>query len=637
MLKTSAYGGTASDFVLVNGNVVGYGVTRWAGVDRYSAGAGGDVVICQSNQVNATLVPDTVYNNTVSTLATITGSQIVKVHEVYLESPTRTYTFALTNTAGSADLNISLYSASGDYFAKGDYAATSQAVGGGTNESFNYRPPSPGYYGLVVWKRDASDLGQTNSYTLSVGVALSNLNATVTPGGFSSPVVPRNLNDASYGNAPLTTTLDGNTSNTYLNWATQQEGPNNMPAWGCRIYLDVDQYVAWSFVGDNNVPGSWQALNIGTLNIRGGRHELTQSADWDVAVAESNESDNLWSGQWVWSPLVVAKESPVVRAAPPNRGAFPQPNGDGFQCSHIGGYAWVVSCAGQTTGDDYDLYCYDDYTGSSSGFSNIRATSAYGGNATDVVVGHYSGTPSTVYPAVVLYSAGGGGGPFAFDQTDSYLRNGNTGEVVFAGQTMTQNRLADVYEGWFNAGTTYHIVLTRRSGVSDLLFEVFPGTAGGIYGRSGYAGISSAISATRDTLAFTASASAWHPIVVLRPSGSDLAPVSYDLAWNTRSTVDVPAGDGRFALDFAGASPNPVVDRSRLAFTLAEAGPVRLALYDVNGRLVRTLAQEVRGAGRHEVVWDGTGEDGARLGAGLYWARLEAAGRVFTKRVTVLH
>jgi hypothetical protein len=41
-------------------------------------------------------------------------------------------------------------------------------------------------------------------------------------------------------------------------------------------------------------------------------------------------------------------------------------------------------------------------------------------------------------------------------------------------------------------------------------------------------------------------------------------------------------------------------------------------------------------AGRHEVLWDGTGRDGARLGAGLFWARFEAGGKALTKRVTVL-
>jgi len=60
-----------------------------------------------------------------------------------------------------------------DYFGKGDYIASSQAVGGGTNESFNYAPAATGYYGLVVWKRDANDLGLTNNFTIKVGPALS--------------------------------------------------------------------------------------------------------------------------------------------------------------------------------------------------------------------------------------------------------------------------------------------------------------------------------------------------------------------------------------------------------------------------------------------------------------------------------
>lgn len=637
-LRTSALGGTASDFVLVNGNVVGSGSTRWAGVDRYAAGSGGDFVICQSNQVGTVISPGTAYDTWATASGTITGNQIVKVYEVYLGSTTTTYTFALTNGSGTADLNISLYDAAVDYFAKSEYVASSQAVGGGTHESFNYAPSATGYYGLVVWKRDASDLGLTNNYTVKVGPALANLNAAVTPGGFSSPVVPRNQNNATPGNAVLTSTLDGNSNSTWLNWAIQQEGPNPVPGFGSRIYLDADQYLAWS-AWDATGPASCQAINVGAVTIRGGRHQLTGYADYDAAIAESNESDNAWSGQWVWSPLVVAKNSPVVRSAPPTRGGFTQPNADGFQCAHLSNSAWVVSEAAANPGDDYDLYCYDDYSSSTAGFSNLRTVSNYGSNATDFVVGHWSGTPGTVYPAVVRFASGGGGGGFAFDQTDADLRGANSGPGVarFAGQTLGQNRLADVYEGWFDAGSTYNIVLTRRSGTADLAFEVFPGTAGGIYHRGGYAGISNSSSPACDTLAFTASASGWHPIVVFRPTGSDVAPLTYDLTWSARPMVDVPADGGRAALDFAGAVPNPVTGRSRLIFMLAGPGTARLALYDVNGRLVRLLAEGERGAGRHEVAWDGTGEDGARLRAGLYWARLEAGGKVLTKRVTVLH
>ena len=89
-------------------------------------------------------------------------------------------------------------------------------------------------------------------------------------------------------------------------------------------------------------------------------------------------------------------------------------------------------------------------------------------------------------------------------------------------------------------------------------------------------------------------------------------------------------------LAFAGASPNPVRDRTQFAFSLREAGPVRLVLYDLGGRQVRTIVDGVMGPGGHREAWDGRGDDGRPVGSGLYWARLEAGGRSFTRRVSVL-
>ena len=55
-----------------------------------------------------------------------------------------------------------------------------------------------------------------------------------------------------------------------------------------------------------------------------------------------------------------------------------------------------------------------------------------------------------------------------------------------------------------------------------------------------------------------------------------------------------------------------------LAMSLAVAGPVDLALYSVDGRLVKSLAHGAHDAGTHFVPWDGTNEGGRRVPAGVY-------------------
>jgi len=83
-------------------------------------------------------------------------------------------------------------------------------------------------------------------------------------------------------------------------------------------------------------------------------------------------------------------------------------------------------------------------------------------------------------------------------------------------------------------------------------------------------------------------------------------------------------------------APNPVRHATAIAFSLAQAGPVDLAVYSVTGRRVRTLAQGDHAAGEHRVAWDGRADDGARLAPGIYWTRLVAGGRSFVRKLTVL-
>lgn len=75
------------------------------------------------------------------------------------------------------------------------------------------------------------------------------------------------------------------------------------------------------------------------------------------------------------------------------------------------------------------------------------------------------------------------------------------------------------------------------------------------------------------------------------------------------------------------ARPNPFTEGALIGFYLKEAGPVRLTVHDVQGRVVRDLAAGSRSAGAHAVRWDGRGDEGP-LPSGVYFYRLQAGGRV---------
>jgi hypothetical protein len=82
--------------------------------------------------------------------------------------------------------------------------------------------------------------------------------------------------------------------------------------------------------------------------------------------------------------------------------------------------------------------------------------------------------------------------------------------------------------------------------------------------------------------------------------------------------------------------PNPFNPRTVIRFSLAQRGPVELAIYDVNGRLVRKLVDGTMDAGLHQAVWDGLDDNGQKVSSGIYWSQLKAGDYVSNKKMVLL-
>jgi hypothetical protein len=72
--------------------------------------------------------------------------------------------------------------------------------------------------------------------------------------------------------------------------------------------------------------------------------------------------------------------------------------------------------------------------------------------------------------------------------------------------------------------------------------------------------------------------------------------------------------------------PNPFNPSTLISFALPEQAGVTLRVYNLLGQEVVTLADEVREAGNHEVVWNGRNSFGRPVSSGMYFYRLEATG-----------
>ncbi len=90
------------------------------------------------------------------------------------------------------------------------------------------------------------------------------------------------------------------------------------------------------------------------------------------------------------------------------------------------------------------------------------------------------------------------------------------------------------------------------------------------------------------------------------------------------------------ALALAQPTPNPFNPRTKIAFTLAQPGEATLRVYDVDGRLVRTLVSGWQPAGERTVVWDGLDDRGGRAASGLYFCHLRAGDQQLVRKMTLL-
>ncbi len=105
--------------------------------------------------------------------------------------------------------------------------------------------------------------------------------------------------------------------------------------------------------------------------------------------------------------------------------------------------------------------------------------------------------------------------------------------------------------------------------------------------------------------------------------------ISVDATVTTTTPTEVPGTPALTLL--APNAPNPFADQTALAFTLAEAGAVRLAVHDVLGREVAVLVDETMPAGPHRVLFEASD-----LPSGTYFYTLRAGTHVQTRPMTVV-
>jgi hypothetical protein len=99
------------------------------------------------------------------------------------------------------------------------------------------------------------------------------------------------------------------------------------------------------------------------------------------------------------------------------------------------------------------------------------------------------------------------------------------------------------------------------------------------------------------------------------------------------SGVEDQAAPELGALRIDPAAPNPFQGSTVLRYWTASEGRVELEIFNVQGRLIRTLVQGHQVAGNHVTTWSGADDAGRPVPSGVYFSRVRSRGSQATMRI----
>ncbi len=182
----------------------------------------------------------------------------------------------------------------------------------------------------------------------------------------------------------------------------------------------------------------------------------------------------------------------------------------------------------------------------------------------------------------------------------------NSGTISISGTPITSSTPGVTDQPYPWSGTYY------RNVPLELVATARPG-----YHFAGWSGVASEIE-SRDTIS-------------VRLDGDTIITARF-----SSEMTQVTQSDESLQFGLAQNAPNPFNPVTSLRFSIPEACEVLLAVYDVNGRLVRNLVSGMRDAGHHEATWDGADDTGRSVASGVYIVGMTAGNFHTARRVTLV-
>jgi hypothetical protein len=101
-------------------------------------------------------------------------------------------------------------------------------------------------------------------------------------------------------------------------------------------------------------------------------------------------------------------------------------------------------------------------------------------------------------------------------------------------------------------------------------------------------------------------------------------------------SVDEQTADNPVDYNLFQNYPNPFNPSTTIRYSIVEPGNVSIKIYDILGREIKTLVNDVRNAGTYSSTWNGDNDFGNKVSSGIYLYRMEAGSFVDTRKMILL-
>ncbi len=224
-------------------------------------------------------------------------------------------------------------------------------------------------------------------------------------------------------------------------------------------------------------------------------------------------------------------------------------------------------------------------------------------------------------------------------------RDGQPAAIRSAGYVITEAAMAGDVLSVIAAGDGHPYAIVSDASGNTSLVSWDPGTGSllaTLYAPGGYSLSDAALDGRGELYVCNSSFAA--PGLFVYEAGSDtclagplatgMPPVQ--ILFDQDSSAAPPVGPGGAAVALGRPGPNPARVLARLELTLVGPGRARVEVFDLTGRLVRSLANGPFAAGTTPLEWDLADGSGRRVAAGVYLVRAVAEGATVSRRLVIL-